>query len=480
MDNDSSLAAKGTQLRRGVLNPTQYAELKRLFLQTVDLPPAERESFVAQVAVVSPLADELRELLNQHTETLGETSRNRPSAASSSRTHRSPSRWYSNWQRQPIVTFFIGCLLMVAAGLALAFRATYAAHEVALSLGMVGLGCWAWGSLVWFQKHRQRDGKLRVGHYTLEQVIGYGGMGIVYRAGHDHLQRPFAVKMLDPLLSTPELIERFEREVHLTAKLTHPNTIAIFDFGRTSDGGLFYAMEFLQGMPLSELMQKAGPLPPARVAYLIQQVCASLGEAHSHGLLHRDIKPANIMACCLGGAGDVVKVLDFGLVKDISKSNKTTVTTLAGTPRYMAPERIWNSGLTDVRSDIYSVGAVAYSLLTGNDLFSDVADSSLIYQVVNRLPPPPSTVSPYQIPAALDDLILACLAKNPDERPSTIQELHCRLESLEFLDTWDRTAAQLWWGRGKSAVGTETVALAHVKSDTVTFKPKGKSNAPPS
>jgi len=459
------------------LTPAQYAEVKRLFLQTVDLPPAERESFVAQVAVVSPLAGELRELLKQHSETSEEASQGRRSAASSSRTQRSPRRWYSSLQRQPLVTLLLGCLLLLAAGLVFAYRATYAAYEVALPLGVVGLGCLVWGSLVWFQKRRQRDGKLRVGNYTLEQVIGYGGMGIVYRAGHDHLQRPFAVKMLDPVLSTPELIERFEREVHLTAKLTHPNTIAIFDFGRTSDGGLFYAMEFLQGMPLSELMQKAGPLPPARVAYLIQQVCASLGEAHSHGLLHRDIKPANIMACCLGGAGDVVKVLDFGLVKDISKSNKTTVTTLAGTPRYMAPERIWNSGLTDVRSDIYSVGAVAYSLLTGNDLFSDVADSSLIYQVVNRLPPPPSMASPYRIPGALDDLILACLAKNPDERPSTIQELHCRLESLEFLDTWDRTAAQLWWGRGKSAVGAETVAITAVKSDTVVLKPSSKSNS---
>ncbi|OYV80974.1 MAG: hypothetical protein B7Z73_18640, partial [Planctomycetia bacterium 21-64-5] len=212
---------------------------------------------------------------------------------------------------------------------------------------------------------REVSAARQLGQYTLEGLIGEGGMGQVYRARHRLLKRPTAVKVLKPQSSTPEMLARFEQEVQLSSQLTHPNTIEIYDYGCTPDGVFYYAMEYIDGLNLSQVVALSGELPAARVVYLLRQICGSLREAHSLGLLHRDIKPQNIMLCRRGGEADVVKVLDFGLVKQMARdtsSGTTTSTVLAGTPLYMSPERLLDRHAVDARSDLYSVGAVGFKL----------------------------------------------------------------------------------------------------------------------
>ena len=229
----------------------------------------------------------------------------------------------------------------------------------------------------------------QVGQYTLEEKIGEGGMGVVYRARHSMLRRRTAVKLLKPEHMTPVAIARFEREVQLASQLTHPNTIEIYDFGRTTDGVFYYAMEYLPGASLAQLIQIEGAVPPGRAVYILKQICGSLAEAHGIGLAHRDVKPHNIMLCERGGQADFIKVLDFGLVKSTSNDENTgltAVTALAGTPLYMAPERLRDPLVTDTRSDLYSLGAVAYDLLTGRNIFHCVSDLDILFHVINVTP----------------------------------------------------------------------------------------------
>ncbi|HTN77447.1 MAG TPA: serine/threonine protein kinase, partial [Pirellulaceae bacterium] len=212
----------------------------------------------------------------------------------------------------------------------------------------------------------------QVGQYHLGDKLGQGGMGVVYRGQHALLQRPTAIKLLDPAKTSDESIGRFEREVRLTSLLNHPNTITVYDFGRSDEGVFFYAMELLNGMDLEELVMRYGPQPPARVVHLLRQVCGSLAEAHATGLIHRDIKPGNIMLTQRGGINDFIKVLDFGLVKAVRQEKApslTTENTLTGTPHYMSPEAIERADSVDARSDLYAVGAVGYFLLTGVPVF---------------------------------------------------------------------------------------------------------------
>ncbi len=284
----------------------------------------------------------------------------------------------------------------------------------------------------------------QLGPYTLEGKIGAGGMGVVYRARHALLRRPTAVKMLPVEKVGEESLRRFEREVQLTATLTHPNTVAIHDYGRSTDGVFYYAMELLDGVDLEQLVRKRGPLPPARVVHILVQVCGALEEAHHRGLVHRDIKPANIMLCRLGSRPDVTKVLDFGLVKELAEAGAATSdNTIAGTPAYIAPESVNAPDKVGPPADLYALGAVAYWLLTGRTVFSA---STVIEVFAHHLYTPPVSPSRHRadLPHELDETILACLAKQPDQRPASAKELRRLLEQVP-LEAWSEDDANAWW-----------------------------------
>jgi serine/threonine-protein kinase len=288
----------------------------------------------------------------------------------------------------------------------------------------------------------------RLGQYTLRERLGAGGMGVVYKASHAMLRRPTAVKLLRPEKSGDVSIRRFEREVQLTASLTHPNTIAIYDYGRTPDGIFYYAMEYLDGIDLAVLVREEGPQPPARVRSILVQVSGALSEAHGVGLIHRDIKPANIILCQRGGVYDVAKVLDFGLVKDLEAGpgpGLTNVDMIAGTPQYLAPEAITSPQQVDARADIYAVGAVAYFLLTGKPVFEGGTAVEVCSHHLHTAPERPSERLGRSVPEDLEKLILACLAKDPVDRPQTAAGLAQSLLDCRGLGTWDTGSAAEWW-----------------------------------
>ena len=295
------------------------------------------------------------------------------------------------------------------------------------------------------RKHIEHIKKL--GQYTLEEKIGEGGMGNVYKASHAILKRPTAVKFLKPEAVTPQTIARFEREVQLTSQLTHPNTIRVYDYGHTPDGIFYYAMEYLPGLNLAQLIEMEGPLPAGRVIHILKQICFSLAEAHAIDLIHRDIKPLNVILCERGGLFDVVKVLDFGLVKDISGQNTehTEAHELTGTPAYVAPERLIDPQNIDARSDLYSLGSVGFNLLTGQDVFEGANAMEIGYHVMKTPAPRVSEKIDLKIPARLDRLISDCLAKEPAARPQSVREVIDILESLEDVDRWEQADAKGWW-----------------------------------
>src|SRR5262249_20741119 len=260
----------------------------------------------------------------------------------------------------------------------------------------------------------------QIGQYKLEQKLGAGGMGVVYRGQHAMLRRPTAIKMLDVDRVNEASIQRFEREVQITSQLNSPNTVAIYDYGRTPEGVFYYAMEYLDGIDLQKLVERYGPQPVPRVIHILQQVCNSLHEAHSLGLVHRDIKPPNIMLTRRGGEPDVVKVLDFGLVKALDEQKQSGMTDqrgLTGTPLYMSPEAIQLPGSVDARSDLYAVGAVAYFMLTGQPVFKADSVVDLCQKHVAEPPLPPSDLAQKTFPAALESALLSCLEKSRAQRP---------------------------------------------------------------
>lgn len=289
----------------------------------------------------------------------------------------------------------------------------------------------------------------RLGQYTLEERIGQGGMGTVYRAQHALLRRPTALKVIRSVDLDSATRVRFEREVQATSQLTHPNTVAIYDYGHAAGGIFYYAMEYLDGITLQELVRSDGPQPQARVLHILEQVCGSLAEAHAAGLVHRDVKPANIMLCRRGGMYDVVKVLDFGLVKavDSGESLLTAANALAGTPHYMAPEYITEPTSADARSDVYAVAAVAFYLLTARLLFDGGNMVSVLTRHMTEEPPRPSTITPEPVAPALERLLLTCLDKDPSKRPKDAGALLDQLEKLE-LETgmrWTQRESSAWW-----------------------------------
>ncbi|HSG82919.1 MAG TPA: CHASE domain-containing protein [Gemmatimonadota bacterium] len=309
---------------------------------------------------------------------------------------------------------------------------------------LAGLGLGAYQTIHRLQQRVQAA--LKLGQYTLVEKIGEGGMGAVYMARHAMLRRPTAIKLLPPIKSSEALLERFEREVQFTSQLTHPNTIDVYDFGRTSEGVLYYVMEYIDGISLNDLVEKHGPLPAARAVALLEQVCSALAEAHQVGLIHRDIKPANLMACIRGGIYDFVKVLDFGLVKELGDpSDVTRPDAILGTPLYMAPEAITSPQTIGPRSDLYALGGVAYFLLTGAPLFEYDNVIQLAQHHLHTQPIPPSRRSELPIPEKLEALILACLAKDPARRPPSAAALLNELQSCMDDPAWTQEQAREWW-----------------------------------
>ncbi|MFO0943490.1 MAG: serine/threonine protein kinase [Pirellulales bacterium] len=283
----------------------------------------------------------------------------------------------------------------------------------------------------------------QLGQYRLEEKLGSGAMGTVYKGHHAMMRRPTAIKLLNLDQISSASIARFEREVQITCQLTHPNTIAIFDYGRTPEGVFYYAMEYLDGLDLQQLIDQYGPQPESRVIQILLQICGSLYEAHTHGLVHRDIKPANIMLNRRGGQPDVVKVLDFGLVKQVDEIGQDTG--LAGTPLYMSPEAIQSPTLVDGCSDIYAVGAIGYFLLTGKSVFEATSLVQLMQMHVTEAPIPPSLRVNVNVSEDLESILLGCLEKSRARRPQTARDLAQQLLRCSAAQDWKLADAETWW-----------------------------------
>ena len=288
----------------------------------------------------------------------------------------------------------------------------------------------------------------QLGQYRLEELLGEGAMGVVYRGHHSMLRRPAAIKLLHSQKVNETSIARFEHEVQITCQLNNPHTVAIYDYGRTPEGVFYYAMEFLDGIDLQDLVDRYGPQPEARVARILDQLCSSLFEAHSMGLVHRDIKPANIMLNRRGGEPDFVKLLDFGLVRAQDESKRASVSDgMAGTPLYMSPESIQTPDMVDARTDLYAVGAVGYFLLTGSPVFEAKTLAELCQQHIDAIPLTPSQRLGRTVHPDLEHAILACLEKNRAKRPQTARDLATKLHKLINSDAWSVTDADAWWSR---------------------------------
>jgi serine/threonine-protein kinase len=305
------------------------------------------------------------------------------------------------------------------------------------------------------------------GPYRLVDQIGSGGMGEVWRAEHRSLERPVAIKVIRPERmagrgrSAKEAVARFEREAKSTAALRSPHTVSVFDYGETEDGSLFYVMELLEGYDTETLVRRFGPLPPGRAVGILRQVCHSLEEAHRAGLVHRDVKPPNILVCRYGQELDFVKVLDFGLVKSSGliqpgEARLTGEGFIPGTPEYLSPESARGDADVDWRADIYSLGCVAYWMLTGRHVFEASSPIRMALHHVETAPAPFSRESGGVVSLALERIVLECLAKDPRHRPQTAGELSERLGTLGLEKTWTRRDAEIWWRNHEPAGPVES------------------------
>ena len=299
-----------------------------------------------------------------------------------------------------------------------------------------------------------------LGSYRLEEKLGQGGMGEVWRARHRMLARPAAIKLMRPSLRgnghggvSQEAVRRFEREAQVIASLRSPHTVTLFDFGVADDGAFYYVMELLDGLDADKLVRRFGPLPAERAIHVLRQMCHSVSEAESRGLVHRDIKPANVYLCRYGEEHDFVKVLDFGIVKTIQEAPDaepalTGENVLHGTPAFMAPEQgMGGESAVDARTDIYATGCVAYWLLTGRLVFDADKPIALLLHHATTPPIPPSARTDLPIPAALDQIVLSCLAKDPAARPQSARELSHRLGEVASGKPWTQEQAREWWER---------------------------------
>ncbi len=341
--------------------------------------------------------------------------------------------------------------------------------EVVMLMGLAFLGAtvgvYTIGSL-----RREAFEARRLGQYRLKHRLGSGGMGEVYLAEHQLMKRPCAIKLIRPeKAGDPRVFARFEREVRSTAKLSHWNTVEIFDYGSSEDGTFYYVMEYLPGLNLTQLVERCGPMPAERVVYLMMQTCEALAEAHSQGLIHRDIKPGNIFAAHRGGVYDVAKLLDFGLVKPLGNGTGSVELTqegsIHGSPLYISPEQAMGDDGTDPRTDIYSLGAVMYFLLTGHPPFDGDRPMKVLIAHAHEEVLPPSQVNP-DVPADLELVVLRCLAKRREDRYPDAVSLKNALEQCASAGMWSRETARRWWEENgcpkKQALDTAALEAAAV------------------
>jgi serine/threonine protein kinase len=318
--------------------------------------------------------------------------------------------------------------------------------------GFAVVGCTVISWVIYGLRAEIREAR-RFGQYVLEHKLGEGAMGVVYRAAHALLRRPAAIKLILKDRASESDLLRFEREVQLTSRLVHPNTISIFDYGRTAGGIFYYVMEYLDGLDLQRLVDQYGPLEPARAIHILAQISGALAEAHALGLIHRDIKPANIVLTERPDEPDVVKVVDFGLVKrfggNLAESAATDV--VVGTPLYMAPEAISRPDTVDGRSDLYAVGAVAYFLLTGQHVFEAASVLEICSKHMLEAPVPPSQRLGKPLPADLEAIVLGSLAKDRDARPASAAVLRTSLLACADAQSYDMAAARAWWQSHRSS-----------------------------
>ena len=339
----------------------------------------------------------------------------------------------------------------------------------ALLLSAVAVLLATTGSDIIYGLRRQVSAAQQLGSYKLERKIGEGGNGAVYLAHHIMLRRPTAVKLLLPDRVGIDNIERFEREVHHMSQLTHPNTVAVYDYGRSPDGVFYYAMEYLGGgIDLEHLVRKHGPQPNGRVAQILAQVCGALGEAHDMSIIHRDIKPANIILCERGGMPDIAKVVDYGLVKEIAANTGSSQQVILGTPAYVAPEAITDPDSVGPAGDLYALGAVGYFLLTGRRVFEGKTALDMCVQHVTAAPRPPSQVCATTIDPGLEAILMKCLSKRPADRFASAVEMAEAIRALPPIGDWDLRDARQWWrefealehaSSGQTATMTITVDL---------------------
>jgi tRNA A-37 threonylcarbamoyl transferase component Bud32 len=330
----------------------------------------------------------------------------------------------------------------------------------AILLGTVAIVLATMGSRIIYGLRRTIRETLQLGQYTLVRMIGKGGMGEVYEARHSLLRRRTAIKLMKPALVGAENLDRFEREVQHMSQLTHANTVAVFDYGRSFDGLLYYAMEYLDGINLEDLVRVHGPQPADRVAGIMIQVAGALQEAHDANLIHRDVKPANIILCERGGVPDVAKVVDFGLVKEITRDAGQSTQVILGTAHYIAPETVTDPDSIGPGVDLYALGAVGYFLLTGKRLFEGKTAVAICSDHASK--PPPPLVAP--VPDALAAIVMRLLAKKPEQRFDSAATLAEALEALPRQGDWDRRTARGWWrdhaARPMPSTETPTVTLA--------------------
>ena len=327
--------------------------------------------------------------------------------------------------------------------------------SVLLALLAVAAGTAVMGGLL-AQRARQRALRAeavarRMGQYVVERKLGSGATGDVYLARHVLLRRPTALKLLREHRTDSESLERFEREVQVTAAMVHPHIVAIYDYGRSDDGFFFYAMEYLDGMDLERFVTRFGPCSEARVIHILRQVCDSLGAAHARGLVHRDVKPSNVFLC-RAGVADLVKVLDFGLVRVTDSQTVTSSGAVLGTPATMAPELFESSDNAGVASDIYAIGCVGYYLLTGQHVFSGQSLAELCNAHLSKAPVPPSVRLGRAVDVTLEHAVLGCLAKRPSNRPRSAAELATLLAESQAQRAWSRADATAFWAAHASSL----------------------------
>jgi eukaryotic-like serine/threonine-protein kinase len=298
-------------------------------------------------------------------------------------------------------------------------------------------------STILYGLRKQVTEAMQLGQYTLDRKIGEGGNGTVYRARHALLRRPTALKVVLPDQTDGETLDRFEREVQHMSQLTHANTVAVYDYGRSPDGVFYYVMEYLDGIDLEQLVQRFGAQPADRVVPILMQVCGALAEAHRRGLIHRDIKPANIILSERGDVPDVAKVVDFGLVKEIASKDGASSRGILGTPSYIAPESVTDPDRVGPAADLYALGAVGYYLATGKRVFEGKTSVDVCVQHVTAVPRRPSEL--VAIPPELEDVLLRCLAKKPELRPASASELTRLLRQVPVGATWNEDIALQWW-----------------------------------